>query len=153
LRKKGARGLKGGVFKHSNTPLFRVLQSTGMSKKILIIEDVPQLADSLEDLLTFKGYVALKSRSGSEGLDIALTEKPDLILLDLRLPDIHGFDVLRKLRADEWGKTARVLILTASDVEDRVPKDISVPPEMILHKSLWGIDNLAARIEEEVGGL
>ncbi len=119
-------------------------------KKILIIEDSPDLADSLEDMLLFKGYQAIKTNSGKFGLNTALIEKPDLILLDLKLPDIDGFEVLRKLRRDDWGKQARVLILTASDTNEIVPTDIAIDPLDILHKSQWGIENLASRIEGEL---
>ncbi len=119
-------------------------------KKILIIEDSTELADSLEDMLVFKGYEAIKCLNGEEGLSLALQEKPDLILLDLKLPDIEGYDVYRKLRADDWGKTARVLILTASDTSEAVPTDIDIPADDILHKSHWGIENIATRIGEEL---
>jgi DNA-binding response OmpR family regulator len=121
-----------------------------LQKKILIIEDSPDLADSLEDLLKFKGYEAIKSNDGKRGLAIALLEKPDLILLDLKLPDIDGFEVYRRLRKDDWGKTARVIILTASDTSDTVPADIDIELNDIIHKSHWGIENLAARIEGEL---
>ncbi len=119
-------------------------------KKILIIEDSPDLADSLEDMLLFKGYQAIKAINGRNGLSVAFAEKPDLILLDLKLPDIDGFEVLRKLRLDEWGKNARVLILTASDTNEIVPTDMTINPEDILHKSQWGIENLSSRIEGEL---
>ena len=119
-------------------------------KKILIIEDSTELADSLEDMLIFKGYQALKCGNGEQGLSLALLEKPDLILLDLKLPDIEGYEVYRKLRTNDWGKTARVLILTASDTSEAVPADIDIPEEDILHKSHWGIENIAARIGEEL---
>lgn len=119
-------------------------------KKILIIEDAPELADSLEDMLRFKGYEALKATSGKQGLSLATLEKPDLILLDLKLPDIGGYEVLRALREDSWGKSARILILTASDTSESVPDDLGVEPQDILHKSHWGIENLAARIEGEL---
>lgn len=118
-------------------------------KKILIIEDSTELADSLEDMLIFKGYHAIKCSNGEQGLTLATQEKPDLILLDLKLPDIDGYEVYRKLRRDVWGKDAKVLILTASDTSETVPDDIDLPAEAILHKSHWGIENLAARIEEE----
>lgn len=119
-------------------------------KKILIIEDAPELADSLEDMLRFKGYEALKATNGKQGIAIATLEKPDLILLDLKLPDIGGYEVLRTLREDSWGKTAKILILTASDTSETVPDNIGIEPQDILHKSHWGIENLAARIEGEL---
>lgn len=119
-------------------------------KKILIIEDSVDLADSLEDMLTFKGYEAIKALNGKQGFALATLEKPDLILLDLKLPDIDGYEVLRKLRADSWGKDVRVLILTAADTSETIPEDIVVAPSDILHKSQWGIENLAIRIESEL---
>jgi DNA-binding response OmpR family regulator len=119
-------------------------------KKILIIEDSPELADSLEDMLRFKGYEAIKAINGKQGVALATFEKPDLILLDLKLPDIEGFDVFRLIRADDWGKSARILILTASDTSENIPDDIIIAPDDILHKSQWGIENLAARIESEI---
>jgi len=119
-------------------------------KKILVIEDSAGLADSLEDMLNFKGYKALKANGGQTGLDIAFSERPDLILLDLRLPDMDGFQVLRELQKDDWGNTVRVLILTAADTSENVPEDITLQPEDILHKSHWGIDNLADKVTEEM---
>ena len=143
-----------GVFNYwiaTTLSVLNKLQYSHMSqKKILIIEDSADLADSLEDMLIFKGYHAIKASTGIAGLKIAPQEKPDLILLDLKLPDIDGYEVLRKLRMDDWGRTARVLVLTASDTTDVVPTDLDLPTGDILHKSHWGIENLAARIEGEL---
>lgn len=117
------------------------------TKKILIIDDVPDLADSIDDMLQFKGYHTMIARSGREGLTAALLEHPDLILLDLRMPDIDGYEVIRRLRKDAWGKHAKILILTAADTSEAIPEDIAVTPDEILHKSQWGIDNIAARVD------
>ena len=120
-------------------------------KKILIIEDSPDLADSLQDLLTLKGYNALKAGSGRAGMTLAQTEQPDLILLDLKLPDIEGYQVLRELRKTPWGSTARVLILTASDISEAIPGDLNLTENDILRKTHWGLSELSARIKEELG--
>jgi DNA-binding response OmpR family regulator len=122
-------------------------------KKILVIEDSAELADSLEDMLNFKGYQAIKAVAGVPGLTMALEEKPDLILLDLKLPDIDGFEVIRQLRKDEWGAGALILMLTASDTTGALPADINLAQEDILHKSHWGIDNIAKRIEDKLAGI
>lgn len=119
-------------------------------KKILVIEDSHDLADSLEDMLKFKGYLTLRSNNGTNGITLALSEKPDLVLLDLKLPDIDGFEVYRKIREDEWGKEARILILTASDTIEGIPEDLNIDTENILRKSNWGIENLASRIGAEL---
>jgi DNA-binding response OmpR family regulator len=128
----------------------RYNKETMTPKKILIIEDSAELADSLEDMLILKGYNALKATTGKQGLTMAATENPDLILLDLKLPDIEGFEILRRLRASEATENVRVLILTASDTIDGTPVDIEIKPEDILHKPHWGIVELAERVEEEL---
>ncbi|MCA9365447.1 response regulator [Candidatus Kaiserbacteria bacterium] len=121
-----------------------------ITKKILIVEDVPYLAESLKDLMDFKGYETFVSNSGLDGLAIALEKHPDLILLDIRLPDIDGFEVLRRIRHDAWGQKARILLLTAADVSEELPNDIDIDENDILHKSHWGVENLAARVEGEL---
>jgi DNA-binding response OmpR family regulator len=117
---------------------------------ILVVEDTRELAGALEGLLTKKGYRILMSASGRDALTQALAEKPDLILLDLRLPDMDGFETIRQLRRDPWGKTAAVLVLTAADTSEVIPSDIALPRDKILQKWQWGIENIAARIEAEL---
>lgn len=127
------------------------LQYIPMSqKKVLIIEDSKDLADSLEDIVVLLGHAAITAIDGHHGLLMATVEKPDLILLDLKLPDINGYEVYRQLRADAWGKDARILILTASDVSELPPDDIEIDHKDILHKSGWGIKEIAERIETEL---
>ncbi len=119
-------------------------------QRILVIEDSHSLSESLIDMLHFKGYETLRANNGTDGIALALNEHPDLILLDVRLPDIEGFSILRTLRENDWGKTARVLILTAADTSEEVPEDLNISESDILHKSHWGIENLATRIAEEL---
>lgn len=120
-------------------------------KKILIIEDSPDLADSLQDLLTLKGYTAIKVGNGRNGIKLAESERPDLILLDLKLPDIEGYQVLRELRKTDWGSTVRVLVLTASDASEGIPGDLNLTEHDILRKTHWGLSELSERIKEELG--
>lgn len=121
-----------------------------IEKTILIIEDSRDLAESLEDVLLIKGYKTLVSSEGKNGLDLAFKEKPDLILLDLRLPDIDGVEVMKELRQDSWGKKARVLVVTASDVNEKTISDLGVDSRDILHKAHSGITDITKRIEEEL---
>ena len=87
--------------------------------RVLIIEDEQRLAATLQDLLSLSGYTADVCHDGEAGLDNALTGIYDVVLLDVMLPKMDGFTVLRKLRAQ--GSTTPVLMLTArSDLSDRV---------------------------------
>jgi DNA-binding response OmpR family regulator len=81
-------------------------------KIILITEDQTPLRKLLSEKLTLEGFSTLEASNGEEGLDLALTEKPDLIILDILLPKMSGIEMLKKLREDVWGKTAKVVILT-----------------------------------------
>jgi DNA-binding response OmpR family regulator len=88
-------------------------------ERILVVEDERAVARGLEYGLTSEGFSVLLAASGQAALDLARSQKPHLILLDIRLPDISGFDVCRQLRAE--GKRMPILMLTARDeVVDRV---------------------------------
>jgi two-component system response regulator VicR len=82
-------------------------------ERILVIEDERAIARGLEYGLTQEGFTVLVAENGQRALQLTRTQDPKLILLDLRLPDISGFDVLRQLRAE--GKRQPVLVLTALD--------------------------------------
>ena len=88
-------------------------------ERILIIEDETPMRTALADLLTGEGYRALTAADGESGLEKALTEKPDLILLDIMMPKLDGFEVCAELR--RLANEVPVLMLTAKgQVEDRV---------------------------------
>lgn len=84
-------------------------------ERILIVEDERAVARGLEYGLRAEGFETLCAANGREALDLARTGDPHLILLDIRLPDISGFDVCRQLRAE--GKRQPILMLTARDEE------------------------------------
>jgi len=80
--------------------------------KILIVEDDPAISQGLKDYLTAENFEILQSQDGLEGLNTALNEYPDLILLDVNLPSLNGFDVCRKLREEKFVNP--IIIITAS---------------------------------------
>ena len=87
--------------------------------RVLIVEDEVRLASSLQDLVELNGYTADISHDGESGLDNALTGIYDVILLDVMLPKMDGFTVLRRMRAESCATP--VLMLTARDqVSDKV---------------------------------
>ena len=87
--------------------------------KILIVEDEVLLADSLKELLESKGFQADTAFDGLSGLNLASSGSYDLLLLDIMLPDISGFQVAKQLRAGN--SSLPILMLTAkSDLEDRI---------------------------------
>ena len=87
--------------------------------RILIVDDEPEMVRGLEDNFRFEGYQTLAASNGKDGLALALQEGPDLILLDVMMPELSGWDVLRALR--QKGLDVPVIMLTARGEEvDRV---------------------------------
>jgi DNA-binding response OmpR family regulator len=93
-----------------------------MSATILIVEDEYAVARGVQYALQQEGYAVTVARSGEEGLEFATQQAPDLVILDVRLPGMDGFEVLRRLRST--GSKAPVLFLTARD--DEVDKVIGL---------------------------
>ena len=89
-----------------------------MGKTILIVEDEQNIVDILSFNLEREGYNTLEAYDGPTGLQLALEQNPDLILLDLMLPGLNGFDVCRKIR--ESGSSIPIIMLTAREEEDKV---------------------------------
>ena len=86
-----------------------------MSKRILIVEDEKNIVDILSFNLSKEGYDTLEAYDGQAGLQLALEQDPDLVLLDLMLPKMDGFDVCRQLR--QAGRNTPVIMLTAREEE------------------------------------
>ena len=71
-----------------------------MTKRILVVEDQEDLRGVLRDLLTSSGYEMLEAADGQAGVDKAKAEKPDLILMDIQMPVMDGYDATRQIKAD-----------------------------------------------------
>jgi len=121
-------------------------------KKILIVEDDSILLSTLVDNLSTEGFEIIKAEDGEKGLAFALDVKPDLILLDILLPKMDGFTLLKKLRENEWGRHVPVIILTNLGS----PADISQALESMdglkeyLIKTEWEIEDVIARVHERL---
>lgn len=87
-----------------------------MGKRILIVEDEKNIVDILSFNLVREGYETLEAYDGQAGLQLATEQDPDLVLLDLMLPKMNGFDVCRSLRAA--GRSTPVIMLTAREEEN-----------------------------------
>ena len=88
------------------------MESEG-TKTILVVEDNPGNRMLIADLLAANGYRPIEARDGEEGIALARQEKPDLILMDLSLPRLDGWEATRRLKADAELKDIPVVALTA----------------------------------------
>ena len=82
-------------------------------KKVLIVEDIELNMKLFHDLLEVHGYETLQTRDGREALELARQHRPDLILMDIQLPEVSGLDVTRWIKADESLKRIPVIAVTA----------------------------------------
>lgn len=71
-------------------------------KKILVVEDEKNLREAISDVLRAENFITLEAKNGKEGIKIALKERPDLILLDLLMPEMDGMTAFEKIRKDTW---------------------------------------------------
>jgi DNA-binding response OmpR family regulator len=84
-----------------------------MTQTVLLAEDEPNIVESLTFLLKRAGFKIKVASDGRQALDIALEKQPAVLVLDLMLPELDGYEVLRRLRADPKGEKLPVLMLTA----------------------------------------
>lgn len=117
-------------------------------KTILFIEDEPSLQKTLGDTLRNGGYNVISALDGQNGLKLAKTKKPDLILLDLILPKLNGFDVLRELKDDETTKDIPVIILTNLESIDDVNKAIELGANTYLVKAQYSLKEVFEKIKK-----
>jgi len=111
--------------------------------KVLVIEDEPEIRRFLRVSLTNNGYDALEATKGEEGLKIAAESRPEVIILDLGLPDIDGSEVARKLR--EWSEVP-IIVLSARDGENDKVNLLAIGADDYLTKP-FGVPELLARIK------
>lgn len=109
---------------------------------ILVIEDDPHVRSALLRALADRGYATSSAAGGMQGLEIALRDEPDLILLDLGLPDVDGREVLRMIRAVS---RVPIVVVTARDEEQEIVAALNAGADDYLVKP-FGADQLAARI-------
>ena len=83
------------------------------NKRILCIEDEAEMIDLIRLILSRRGYEVQGANGGKEGIDLVRQEKPDLVLLDLMMPDMDGWEVYQQMKADEATRDIPVIVVTA----------------------------------------
>ena len=116
-------------------------------KTVLIVEDEKNIVDILRFNLERKGYKTLEAYDGEEGLRKARTEKPDLILLDIMLPKMIGFDVCEALRKD--GDNVPIILLTAREEEDDKVRGLETGADDYITKP-FSMREVIARVEANI---
>lgn len=115
--------------------------------KILVIEDDPVIIRMNEKLLGEMGYQVITAHDGLEGMDRALDEKPDLILLDIILPLMHGFEVCRLLKLNPATEHIPIIFVTSAELEDVVQNESELKAQGFISKP-YDIKKLHSLIQE-----
>lgn len=117
-------------------------------KKILVIEDERSLRKALVEKLTLNGFTVIGAADGEEGLRVSLELKPDLILLDLLMPNMDGMTALKGLRAN-FGKELPIIILTNVEPTDKIIADVvEYQPSYYFVKSDIELEALVSKIRD-----
>lgn len=120
-------------------------------KKILFIEDELALQMTLGDTLEREGYKIFRATDGEEGLKLAKENELDLILLDLILPKMNGFEVLEKIKSDEKIKDIPVIVLTNLEGSSDIGRVIELGAEAFLVKAQYSIEEVLIKIKKALG--
>ena len=120
---------------------------------ILIVEDEIDLRELLEKKLKIEGFNVLEAENGKVGLETALSQHPDVILLDIIMPVMDGISMLKELRQDAWGKNVVVIILSNLSEVERINAGLEKNVYDYLVKSDWEPDDIADLINKKLGKL
>ncbi len=104
--------------------------------RILVVDDIPQNVKLLADLLGFKGYAVVTASNGEEALARVAAEKPDLVLLDVMMPGMSGYDVCRRLRADPETALLPIVLCTSLDPQQERINGIAAGADDFLSKPI-----------------
>ena len=120
-------------------------------KVLLVVEDESALRHAVVEKGEKEGWEMLEARTGKEGLVQAETHKPDLIMLDLIMPEMGGLEMFDKLRKEEgdWGKQVPVIVLTNLSADEEITQNIARnEPAYYFVKTEWKIDDVITKIHE-----
>lgn len=116
------------------------------AKKILVVEDDPDLLEIMTYKITQAGFTVIQAHNGKEGLEVALSEHPNLLLLDVMMPEMTGLEMLKALRQDEWGKDVHVFMLTSMNRSKEMSEAINYNVAKYFIKSDMNYENLISEI-------
>lgn len=122
-----------------------------MSKTILFVEDEAVMQKAVGEFLGVKGYNVIAALDGELGINMARTQKPNLILLDIILPKKDGFEVLKDLKNNEETKDIPVIVLTNLSQMGDIGKVMELGVTTYLVKSDQSLKDIAAIVEKTLG--
>lgn len=120
------------------------------AKTILVVDDEQDIREALHDKFKSEGFHVLVADDGDVGLTIALEKHPDLIILDVIMPNMTGWEVLEQLRKDPWGANVPIIMLTVLDDVESASNAIKYKSYDILVKNDWKLSDVVDRVRERL---
>jgi CheY-like chemotaxis protein len=120
-------------------------------KTVLIIEDEEDAADMFAEMMRVSGYRVLKTSSSTPALTMMTSEKPDVVILDIMMPEISGLDILRQMRQDPELAKIPVVVVSAKSMPADIKIGMEAGASMYLTKPV-GFSELKEAIERVLGG-
>jgi DNA-binding response OmpR family regulator len=118
-----------------------------MAKRVLIADDEPNIVASLEFLMEQAGFEVKLAANGKEALDLVAAFKPDLVLLDVMMPEMNGYEVCQRLKSDPATRAVKVVMLSAKGREVEVAKGLELGADAYVTKP-FSTRELVARVRE-----
>jgi DNA-binding response OmpR family regulator len=122
-----------------------------MTKKVLIVDDEVNIVTALEFLLQRSGYEVMVAQNGDEALQRVASFAPDLVLLDVMMPRISGYEVCRRMRERPEWKHIKIIMLSAKGREAEVTKGVSLGADLYVTKP-FSNNELVGKIGELLAG-
>ncbi|MDP3964230.1 MAG: response regulator [bacterium] len=123
---------------------------TASSKQVMIVEDEESLRKALVKKFTSEGFRTLEANDGKKGLEIALVQHPDIILLDIIMPEMDGMSFLREIRLDAWGKKVPIILLTNLYDAENIAAAHQKKVFDYLIKSDWQLGDIVKKVKDKL---
>ena len=121
-----------------------------MAKRILVVDDEPDIVTVLKMGLKRKGYEVITAYDGKEALEKAKAERPDLITLDVMMPEVDGYTVCRELKNSDEHQAIKIIILTAKDQAEDMQQGKEARADLYMTKP-FDMDELFEKIQNLIG--
>ena len=120
-------------------------------KTILVVEDDESMVEALVEKFKSSGFNVFSAKNGEEGLKLALSDHPDIILLDIVMPKMDGLSMLRKLKEDKWGAFAPVVILTNLSDNQKLAEALEIGVVEYIIKAEVKLSDIVLRVKRVLG--
>lgn len=127
------------------------MEKNSNHKVILIVEDDESMVEALAEKFSVSGFEVLTSKNGEEGLALAISKHPDIILLDIIMPKLDGLSMLKKLKKDEWGAFAPVVILTNLSDNQKLAEALEIGVVEYIIKAEVKLSDIVLKVKRILG--